>query len=400
MRTSPLLMLLVLPFASITLTSRCVATHLCFKAHGRMRSCFLSRLRCLLFVVGIQASLSAFGQQSLGEILKELKTISLSEAQLRQLAGSTGFKSYALNPILTPGKSSKGEWDAGALGTPCVIKVGGIYHMYYESWGKLSKEGTHAEYMTLQIGHAVSVDGVHWAKDPSNPVVPRGLEGQWDHGGTWDPFVIYEDGLFKMWYGGNDGGQAVDRCEWGYATSTDGVHFVKQAQLSHLGGVEDDRVVHDRQRGEYFMFYWDRDKADWNEVMKGPPSAPSGLFVARSNNETNFDFAHAVRLTIQGQPWPGKYSQVIRDHNRWVMFYGEAKLRGIPSQSGMAVSDDLLTWKKVAFPLIRGHDASVIEAAPDLWLMFYGPEGYFDMPECDIRLALFKGNLDALAGIK
>ena len=141
------------------------------------------------------------------------------------------------------------------------------------------------------------------------------------------------------------------------------------------------------------MFYWDRAKADWNEVMKGPPLAPSGLFVARSPNETNFDFSNAVRLTVQGQAWPVKYSQVIRDKNRWVMFYGEAKLRGIPSKTGMAVSDDLLTWKKAEFPLIRGHDAAVIEAAPDLWLMYYGPEGYFDMPECDIRLAVYKGKL-------
>ena len=352
---------------------------------------------CLLFGLGMQAPLSAVGQQGLNEILKNLKTISLSEPQLRQLATSTVFKPYVLNPVLAPGKRSQGDWDAGALGTPCVIKAGGIYHMYYEAWGKLGKEGRHADYLTLQIGHAVSLDGVHWAKDPSNPVLPKGGEGQWDHGGTWDPFVIYEDGLFKMWYGGNDDGKTVDRCEWGYATSTDGAHFVKLGQFSHLGQVEDDRVVHDRQRGEYFMFYWDRAKADWNEVMKGPPVAPSGLFVARSNNETNFDFSNAVRLTIQGQAWPGKYSQVIRDGKRWVMFYGEAKLRGIPSKTGMAVSDDLLTWKKAAFPLIRGHDAAVVEAAPGLWLMFYGPEGYFDMPECDIRLALFNGTLGELA---
>jgi hypothetical protein len=349
-------------------------------------------LRFVLLVAGIQVAPSAFGQQSLGDILKDLKIISLSERQLRQLAGTKGFKPYVLNPVLAPGKASKGECDAGALGTPCVIKTGGLYHMYYEAWGKLGKEGSRDQYVTLQICHAVSLDGVHWAKDPANPVLPKGTGKDWDHDGTWDPFVIYKDGMFKMWYGGENAGSD----DWGYATSTDGTHFAKQGQISHLGHVEDDRVVYDNKRGEYFMFYWDRAKAPWDEVMKGPPGAPSGLFVARSKDETNFDFSNAVRLTIQGQPWPGKYSQVIWDKNRWVMFYGEAKLRGIPSKTGMAVSDDLLTWKKAAFPVIRGHDAGVIEAAPGLWLMYYGPEGYFDMPECDIRLAIYQGALENL----
>ena len=48
------------------------------------------------------------------------------------------------------------------------------------------------------------------------------------------------------------------------------------------------------------------------------------------------------------------------------MFYGEAKVRGIPSATGLAFSENLFDWKKAAFPLIRGHDAEVIEAAPGL----------------------------------
>jgi hypothetical protein len=349
-------------------------------------------LSFLLFLLGIRITPWAFGQQDLNEIMANLQAVRLTDIQLNQLAGATGFKPYVLNPVLAPGRSSTGDFDAGALGTCTVVKAGHVYHMYYEAWGKLGNEGSRADYGTLQIGHAVSLDGVHWAKDPDNPVLRKGLAGEWDCDGTWDPCVIYEDGLFKMWYGGEIAGSD----DWGYATSTDGTHFVKQARLSHLGQVEDDRVVHDRQRGEYFIFYWNREKAHWDDVMKGPPGAPSGLFVARSSNETNFDFAHAVRLTVEGQAWPVKYSQVIRDGNRWVMFYGEAKLRGIPTETGMAVSDDLLTWKKAAFPVIQGHDAVVMEVAPSLWFMYYGPEPYFDMPECDIRLAVYKGQLSAI----
>ena len=106
--------------------------------------------------------------------------------------------------------------------------------MYYEAWGKRSSKGWDAEeYKSLQIGHATSHDGLSWAKDPAGPVIPKGAPGDWDEDGTWDPFVIYEDGLFKMWYGGGFG----THCDWGYAVSEDGVNFIKKQRISRLGFV-------------------------------------------------------------------------------------------------------------------------------------------------------------------
>ena len=45
------------------------------------------------------------------------------------------------------------------------------------------------------------------------------------------------------------------RCDWGYAVSTNGVRFVNQGQISHLGNVEDDHLVHDKGGGHYFMYH-------------------------------------------------------------------------------------------------------------------------------------------------
>ena len=151
-------------------------------------------------------------------------------------------------------------------------------------------------------------------------------------------------------------------------------------------------------KGEYRYYYWDRDKAPWDDVMKGPP-APSGLFVATSKNEKDFDFDHAERIAIEGQAWPGKYSHVLPYHDGWVMFYGEAVIRGKPSSTGIAFSEDGHHWKKGAFPIVVGHDAEVVEAAPNLWLMYYGPNTYFDWPECDLNLAIYDGPLEKLAAV-
>jgi hypothetical protein len=334
---------------------------------------------------------ACMASDTIEQILQKLRPISLNETQLRELAGKDGFKPYLLNPVIAPGMASMDEWDAGAIGTACVIKVDGVYHLYYEAWGELTDGGKKEEYDTLQIGHAVSLDGVHWAKDPANPVLRRGETGEWDMHGTWDPFVIHEDGKFKMWYGGSKG----DKCEWAYAESKDGTHFQEHGPISQLGGVEDIHVVHDPDSTEYRLYYWDRAKAPWDDVMKGPP-APSGLFVATSKDETHFDFANAKRLTVAGQPWPSKYSHVIRQGDGWAMIFGEAVVRGKPSRTGLAFSKDGFDWEKSAFPIVVGHDAEAIEAAPNLWLIYYGPNGYFDMPECDVRLAIYDGTLEDL----
>ena len=309
----------------------------------------------------------------------------LSVQQLRDLAGSNRWAIYPNNPVLRPG--AKGEWDAGALGSMTVLKVGKVFHMYYEAWGVRGANGDSVDYLTLQIGHATSRDGVSWTKDPANPVLPKGTGNDWDRDGTWDPFVLYEDGVFKLWYGGGEN----KHCDWGYAVSTDGVHFVKKGQLSHLGNVEDDHVVHDKATGRYFMFYWDR------------KHEPTGLFRAQSPNETDFDFAHAEPIHIEGLKYPAmyKFTHVFQDSGQWHMFFSQFIRPGCKGcRTGYATSPDGLHWTARNPNLLTGQDGEALKVADDLWLMYYGPDGYFDQAECDIRVAVFKGKLADLARTK
>jgi hypothetical protein len=300
--------------------------------------------------------------------------------QLRELAGTGHFAVYPNNPVLEPG--SKGEWDAGAMGSMTVLKVGEVLHVYYEAWGVRSDSA--GDYNSLQIGHATSRDGLHWTKDKTNPVLPKGTGSAWDRDGTWDPFVLYENGVFKMWYGGG----MDQHCEWGYAVSTDGVHFAKKGQLSHLGNVEDDHVVHDKTTGHYFMYYWDR------------KHAPSGLFRAQSPNETDFDFAHAEPIKIGGLDANTmyKFTHVIQNDGQWEMFFGKFVPPGCKgSSTGLATSHDGLHWTARNTNLLVGIDGEILLLADDLWMMFYGRDGFFDQGGQDIRIALYRGKLADLA---
>jgi hypothetical protein len=284
------------------------------------------------------------------------------------------------NPLLKPGP--KDAWDAGALGSMTVTKAGDLFHMYYEAWGVRGQKLE--DYNSLQIGHATSKDGLHWIKDPANPILPKGAAGAWDADGTWDPFILYEDGQYKMWYGGG----MDQHCDWGYAVSTDGVHFEKKGRISHLGNLEDDHIVHDKTTGHYFMYYWDR------------KFEPSGLFRAESPDETHFDFAHAARIEIQGLDTQAmyKFTQVIENDGRWEMFFGKFVRPGCKScNTGFATSSDGLHWFAKRMNLLAGIDGEVLNVADSTWIMYYGRDGYFDNAGQDIRAATYRGKLADLA---
>jgi hypothetical protein len=315
-------------------------------------------------------------------VIQGCNTTSGIEARLDAIAEAGKWTVYENNPLLSP---EPGNWDGGALGSMTTVLVNDTLRMYYEAWGVRSDNPSDPddEYSSLQIGLATSVDGINWIKDLASPVIPKGSPGEWDHMGTWDPFVIYEDGIYKMWYGGG-----ISRtCDWGYAESKDGISFEKKGQISQLGRVEDVHVVHDNKSGKYYLYYWNR------------AYEPNGLFLAESVNETDFDFENALNIKIEGEKYPGmyKFTQVMQQGDQWYMFYSNFVRPGcIDATVRLATSSDGKKWKKVNDELVEGMDGDIIRVSDGLYAMYFGPDGYFDQKGCDIRLAVFKGQLEDL----
>lgn len=315
------------------------------------------------------------------DVLTKLEDVSFDQQTIRQLGDEKYFKVYPGNPVLVPGEN--GTWDAGAIGSVSVVLVGSVFHMYYEAWSANQSNAEEVDYSTLQIGHALSFDGIHWSKDPANPVLTKGRDSQWDAEGTWDPFVIHADGIFKMWYGGG----IHPRCDWGYAESRDGRFFIKHGQVSQLEHVEDDHVVHDTEAGRYYMYYWNR------------RHEPHGLFRAESKNETDFEFANAVPLTIEGDTDHEmyKFTHVVREGEKWFMLYSDfVRPACEESTTRLAASEDGVRWKSVNRNLFAGHDADVVRANDRLYMAYYGPRGHFDQMNSDVRVAIYAGKLAQL----
>jgi len=305
---------------------------------------------------------------------------------LKKMASTDGFLPYNGNPVITMGP--EGSWDAGALGSMTVVLAEGVFHLYYEAWGVRSeKMWDAAEYESLQIGHATSVDGINWVKDPDNPVLLQGEEGEWDETGVWDPYVIYEDGLFKMWYGG--GGGRNPNYGWAYAESEDGTNYIKEGLIGtgNQSGVEDVHVVHDKESGLYYLYYWHGHEEG------------EDLFYVTSPTERNFNFDDAKIINIVGDDsfWC-KFGHVLRNDEGWHMFYSNyIPPHGPNSIVRYASSEDGIHWHVKNKRLIYGLDADVLQVTDDLYMMVFAPENHFDKKDADIRIAIYNGTLAELA---
>jgi signal transduction histidine kinase/DNA-binding response OmpR family regulator len=102
---------------------------------------------------------------------------------------------------------------------PYVLYDGTLYEMWYA--------GSRGTYTSSRTGYATSPDGIHWTKEPHNPVLGPGPPDSWDEMGTNVGGVLLEGNLYRMWYIGSDG--VIDRT--GYAVSPRGA----QVQVSADG---------------------------------------------------------------------------------------------------------------------------------------------------------------------
>ena len=166
---------------------------------------------------------------------------------------------YVSNPVLNFGLS----WEATHVQMPSVLKDDdGSYKMWYMGQGS-----------NWQIGYATSPDEINWIKYNSgaSPVLTIGDSGDWDDYHVGAPFVMKEsDGIYKMWYSGNDN----PNWRIGYAYSSNGIDWTKYGTTSVLNLGADttwDDYGHYkpyviREDGTYKMWFSGNDSSNWKGV--------------------------------------------------------------------------------------------------------------------------------------
>ena len=132
---------------------------------------------------------------------------------------------YGSVPVMIPTQNPS-DWDSEYMYQAHYIKVAGVYHAFYSGsngnpLGSLGNTTAHG------IGHASSVDGITWVRDPDNPIfiVTDGIA--WRNGRTYScsPLLQNSGGTdscgsesceLKMWFAGFN---ASDIASIGYATA-------------------------------------------------------------------------------------------------------------------------------------------------------------------------------------
>jgi hypothetical protein len=142
------------------------------------------------------------------------------------------FTRYADNPILEKGELL--DWDGFWIESPAVLydSASNTYQMWYTGvgWGPGYPNDN-----KIQIGYAFSYDGFNWTKDSlNNPVFQMNTPGNWDDGWVAVPAVRKTGDIYEMWYIGVSiadyaADSTLDTARVGYATSVDGINWVRYA---------------------------------------------------------------------------------------------------------------------------------------------------------------------------
>ncbi|MDE3179721.1 MAG: family 43 glycosylhydrolase [Acidobacteriota bacterium] len=209
-----------------------------------------------------------------------------------------------------------------------------------------------------------------WKRLSPVPIIsPRG--SGFESAGAFNPAVIKSGKKIVMLYRAQDRrGTSV----LGYATSTDGVHFIRrsspvfypEAPYERGGGTEDPRLV--RFGGTYYLTYTGYNNVDG----KGPGGKDAQLCLATSRDLIHWERHGVIMPAYQGAWNVGwtKSGAIVPEKIKgkyWMYYLGDA--RGRPSQMGLAESSDLLHWRDaLSHPVLASRpgyfDARVVEPGP------------------------------------
>lgn len=180
-----------------------------------------------------------------------------------------------------------------------------------------------------------------FARDPRNPVLAPAGTG-WDSAGVRDPWVIRDEGIYKMWYCGTAGtGWQV-----GYAVSDDGIVWTRPlagpvlapADAGAASVYAPSVLLHD---GVYHMWF-----TRWNP-------AGSDIGQATSVDGISWTVQALPALTPDGDGWNADHLAAPAVHHDGLQF--RMDLAGCSENLwflGQAVSDDGLVWQVAPDPLL------------------------------------------------
>ena len=246
------------------------------------------------------------------------------------------------NPVI---RSAGTGWADDFIAACCVVDHDGELRLYAEG-----SVGGHEQIGLFTADAAQPLDSATWLPYAGNPVVRVGTGP--DAGGVFDPAVVRVDDHWLLYYSATEGdahafaeqlehgqasGQPSDE-SIGLAVSGDGLRFTRHPDSPVLAARCPFAVVHD---GTVHLFHV--------RITDGGYR----IHLALSENGVDFRELESPVLDVGA---PGSWDRhtvttpkVFRDGDRWCLSYaGDSERLDDPTGIGLAYSDDLVTWHKIA----------------------------------------------------
>jgi predicted GH43/DUF377 family glycosyl hydrolase len=169
--------------------------------------------------------------------------------------GGSSWTRVSTEPVLALGPD--GACDGATCSSNSVLRVGERWYNWYTGISQVP--------YLASVCLATSTDGIHWEKYAHNPVLGYNPYVATDAFMVATPQVLYEEGVFKMWYNskGFEAGKTTQGdYRIGYAESLDGIHWERCARLPVLGssgnGWDSQMAEYPEVQnvgGHYYMWY-------------------------------------------------------------------------------------------------------------------------------------------------
>ncbi len=223
---------------------------------------------------------------------------------------------------------------------PHVVNFNGRYLMYFSIPPKQGVSGS-----GWNIGIADSKDLKNWTK--VGEIIPT-PGADYERKGLCAPGALVRDGKVHLFYQTYGNGKKDAIC---HAVSTDGIHFDRNPTnpiFRPTGGWNCGRAIDAEVcefNGKYFLYFATRDK-DFKIQMQGVATAP----LDTDFNREDWTQACDKSILYPEYPWEGECieaASIAKKDNKLYMFYAGA-YNNAPQQIGVAVSEDGINWKRLS----------------------------------------------------
>jgi len=208
----------------------------------------------------------------------------------------------------------------------------------------------------LSFGFDVANAQTSWVRN-ANPVLSPTPKG-WDSGEVLIPRVYYDGSKYQMWYSGDNGTVEAGGGSLGYATSIDGVSWIKNRNPVLTPGATgswDSRLVYAgfvlKNSSTYLMWY------EGAELTSDGYCCRFGIGLATSPDGVSWTkFAGNPVLTSESSSSPYvSYPWVLRIGGQFKMWYSCGLYEPTYLTAlCLAISSDGVHWSQTATPVFKG----------------------------------------------